>query len=88
MSRLFLVLALGLALGGPQLQSWAASLFEATQAPASTDGGGLFDPNGGAGTDGGGIFDPDGGAGTDGVGMFDPDGLAGADGVGMFDPNG
>ncbi len=88
MSRLFLVLAFGMALGGPQLQSWAASLFEAILAPASTDGGGQFDPDGGAGTNGGGIFDPDGLAGTDGGSIFDPDGGAGTDGVGMFDPNG
>jgi hypothetical protein len=74
MSRLLWVLALGLALGGPPLQSWAAGLFEAAQAPlAGTDAGGIFDPNGGA-PNAGNIFDPDGGASTDAGGIFDPDG--------------
>ena len=75
MSRLLWALALGLALGGPPLQSWAAGLFEASQASSpATDVGGQFDPNGGATPSGGGLFDPDGRASTDGGGIFDPNG--------------
>lgn len=75
MSRLLWALALGLALGGPPLQSWAAGLFEASQASTpATDGGGIFDPNGGASTDAGSIFDPNGGANADAGSIFDPDG--------------
>jgi hypothetical protein len=75
MSRLLWALALGLALGGPPLQSWAAGLFEAAQAPsAGTDAGSIFDPNGGAIPDAGNQFDPNGGASTDAGSQFDPDG--------------
>lgn len=46
MSRVFLVLALGLALAGPPLQ-WAAGLFGAAVASSSdTDHGSRWDPNG------------------------------------------
>ena len=73
MSRLFWMLALGAALGGPPLQ-WASGLFEAVV--AGSDAGGRFDPNGDAGaeTDAGSRFDPNGQAETDAGNRFDPDG--------------
>lgn len=74
MSRLFLLLALGMALGGPQLQSLAASFFEAVQAPATTNAGSIFDPDGGVGDDGEGLFDSDGSAELDHGAIFDPNG--------------
>lgn len=73
MSRLLWALMIGLALGGPPLQSWVASLFEGAQASAGTDAGSIFDPNGGATPDAGNIFDPD-GATTDAGNIFDPNG--------------
>jgi hypothetical protein len=75
MSRILLALALGLALGGPPLQSWVAGLFEAALATAAdTDAGGQFDPNGGATGDAGNRFDPNGGVSADAGNIFDPDG--------------
>jgi hypothetical protein len=75
MSRILLALALGVALGGPPLQSWVTGLFDAAVASAAdTDAGGRFDPNGGATADAGGQFDPDGGASADAGSRFDPDG--------------
>jgi hypothetical protein len=74
MSRVLWALALGLALGGSPLQSWATGLFEVALASAAdTDAGNIFDPNGGAGTDAGSRFDHD-GANTDAGNIFDPDG--------------
>jgi hypothetical protein len=75
MSRILLVLALGLALGGPPLQSWVVGVFEAALATAAdTDAGSIFDPNGGATADAGNRFDPDGGASADAGNIFDPNG--------------
>jgi hypothetical protein len=75
MSRALLALALGLALGSPPLQSWAAGLVEVVLAAAEgTDAGGRFDPDGGANTNVGSIFDPNGGADTDAGNGFDPNG--------------
>ena len=61
-SRFLWALALGLALGGPPLQSLVASV------------GGQFDPDGEATPNFGGQFDPDGGATPDFGGQFDPNG--------------
>jgi hypothetical protein len=75
MSRILLALALGLALGGPPLQTWVAGVFEAALATAAdTDAGNIFDPNGGATADAGSQFDPNGGASADAGNQFDPDG--------------
>jgi hypothetical protein len=75
MSRALLALALGLALGSPPLQSWAAALVAAVLAPEpGADVGGQFDPDGGADADVGNQFDPDGGSDTDVGSQFDPNG--------------
>ena len=59
MSRALLVLGLALSLGGPPLQ-WASSLVEVLLS-ATSDHGGVFDPNGSQPTsDYGGHFDPNG----------------------------